>query len=49
MKLNEQIPSKHHDNYERQMKKIKRRTERRRAKQNPETTPAYGKYRGYSD
>lgn len=29
------------------LKKLKRRTERRRAKRNPECIPAYKKYRGY--
>jgi hypothetical protein len=29
------------------LKKEKARTERRRAKKDPESQPAYGKYRGY--
>lgn len=31
----------------RMLKKIKRRHERRKAKQMPECIPTYGKYRGY--
>ena len=35
------------DSYHRFIKKQKRRSERRRAKQNPECAPSYGKYKGW--
>ena len=33
--------------YHKLLKKIKIRTERRRAKRNPKCVPLYGKYKGY--
>ena len=36
-----------HNGYHQHLKKVKTRTERHRAKQNPGCQPAYGKYRGY--
>jgi hypothetical protein len=39
--------SKRGDGYHQFLKRQKRRLERRRAKQDPEAQPTYGKYAGY--
>ena len=46
-KMFEQADGSSGGHYHRWLKKQKTRTERRRAKKDPESQPAYGKYRGY--
>lgn len=43
----EQADGKSGSNYHRWLKRAKARSERRRAKQNPEAVPGYGRYAGW--
>lgn len=49
MKLIEQADRHSPSNYHRELKRVKRRYERRRARRQPDCAPAYNRYRGYEN